>query len=86
MLVFTVGDTRYAMDVLHLSEVGRVSRLEPEPGASVGVLGIVRLHGRPVRLYDLVTVLDGTAGSTAPVAVHRQPPGQGGVLLAGGHG
>lgn len=57
MLVFSVGEHLYAMDILHLLEVGRLPHLEPEPGAPPGALGIARLHGQPVRVYDLAPVL-----------------------------
>lgn len=63
ILVFSVGEHCYAMDILHLREVGRMPRLEPEPGAPSGVLGIARLHGQPVRVYELSTVL----GEPSPV-------------------
>lgn len=57
MLVFSVGEHLYAMDILDLREVGRMPRLEPEPGAPPGVLGIARLHGQPVRVYQLAPFL-----------------------------
>jgi chemotaxis signal transduction protein len=76
MLVFSVGEHVYAMDILHLREVGRLPQLEPEPGAPPGVLGIARLHGQPVRVYDLAPVLgEGSrrAASEPPAAVPVRP-------------
>jgi chemotaxis signal transduction protein len=66
MLVFSVGEHVYAMDILHLREVGRLPQLEPEPGAPPGVLGIARLHGQPVRVYDLAPVLGEASRPAAP--------------------
>lgn len=57
MLVFTLGCNQYAIDILHLVEVGRMPRLEETPGAPPLVLGIARLHGSPVRVYDLMRLL-----------------------------
>ncbi len=60
ILVFTLGCNQYAMDILHLFEVGRMPQLEETPGAPPGVLGIARLHGSPVRVYDLAGFLGET--------------------------
>jgi chemotaxis signal transduction protein len=57
MLVFSVGEHQYAMDILNLREVGRMPQLEAEPGAPGDVLGIARLHGEPVRVRELATRL-----------------------------
>jgi chemotaxis signal transduction protein len=59
-LIFQVGEHRYAMDILHLREVGRLPHVEPEPGAPAGVLGVARLHGEPVRVYALAPLLGET--------------------------
>lgn len=56
-LLFTVGKNRYAMDILHLKEVGRMPALEQTPGGPPGLLGMIRMHGRPVRLFDLAVLL-----------------------------
>ena len=57
VLVFAVGENRYAMDILHLKEVGRMPRLEMDPSATDVALGVVRLHGRPMPIYDLAPLV-----------------------------
>jgi len=58
VLVFSVGPNHYAMDILHLKEVGRMPGLEmPAQGSGEG-LGIIRMHGCPVRVYDLAMALN----------------------------
>jgi len=69
-LIFVVGEHRYAMDILHLREVGRLPHVEPEPGAPAGVLGVARLHGEPVRVHALAPLL----GEAAPLAVAVPQP------------
>lgn len=64
-LVFTVGRNRYAMDILHLKEVGRMPLVERIPEGPPWLLGMIRMHGRPVRLFDLATLLKEPGG--APV-------------------
>lgn len=81
MLIFSVGKNRYAMDILDLREVGRMPPVEMEPGAPEGVLGIIRMHGRPVRVHDLARLL--SEAHTAPgfpeegrwIIVSRSPGG-----------
>jgi chemotaxis signal transduction protein len=65
-LIFRVGEHRYAMDILHLREVGRLPHVEPEPGAPAGVLGVARLHGEPVRVYALAPLLGEAAAHADP--------------------
>lgn len=74
MLVFSVGEHQYAMDILNLREVGRMPQLEAEPGAPDGVLGIARLHGEPVRVRELAVRL-GEPGvhSAAPATELNRP-------------
>ncbi len=62
-LVFSVGKTRYAMDILHLREVGRMPRVEPVPDGPEWVVGMIRLHGKPVRVFDLGLMLHLTQGA-----------------------
>jgi chemotaxis signal transduction protein len=68
-----VGDHQYAMDILHLREVGRMPQIEPEPGAPEGVLGVARLHGQPVRVRELARSLGepGRYAGAAPAAAVR---------------
>jgi chemotaxis signal transduction protein len=66
-LIFQVGEHRYAMDILHLREVGRLPQVEPEPGAPAGVLGVARLHGEPVRVYALAPLLGEAAPEPDPL-------------------
>lgn len=68
MLVFSVGEHQYAMDILHLREVGRMPQLEAEPGAPGDVLGIARLHGEPVRVRELAARLGEAARSAGAAA------------------
>jgi chemotaxis signal transduction protein len=65
-LIFLVGEHRYAMDILHLREVGRLPHIEPEPGAPAGVLGVARLHGEPVRVLALAPLLGEVARPAGP--------------------
>ena len=62
-LVFSVGKTRYAMDILHLREVGRMPKVEPAPDGPEWVVGMIRLHGKPVRVFDLGLMLHLTQGA-----------------------
>ncbi|MFQ5508790.1 MAG: chemotaxis protein CheW [Leptospirillia bacterium] len=71
MLVFSVRGVRYAMDILDLHEVGRMPEVEEEPGAPEPVLGVIRLHGDLVRVYDLGQVLEG--GSDQGDPYQRRP-------------
>jgi len=71
ILVFSVGDHQYAMDILHLREVGRLPQIEPEPGAPEGVLGVARLHGQPVRVLELARRLGVHARAAIPTGGHR---------------
>lgn len=57
MLVFKVHGHRYAMDILDLREVSRLPARPVEPGAADGVVGVVRMHDRPVRIYDMAHAL-----------------------------
>jgi len=57
ILVFTVSGHRYAMDILDLREVSRLPTKPPEHGTPDGVVGVVRMHDRPVRVYDMAHAL-----------------------------
>jgi chemotaxis signal transduction protein len=57
ILVFTVSGHQYAMDVLDLREVSRLPTKPPEHGTPDGVVGVVRMHDRPVRVYDMAHAL-----------------------------
>lgn len=74
-LIFFVGEHQYAMDILHLREVGRMPQLEPEPGAPVGVVGVARMHGVPVRVHDLSGVLGEPTSEPAPEGAGLDPDG-----------
>lgn len=70
-LVFYVGESRYAMDILHLKEVGRMPMVERTPNAPVGVLGVIRMHGKPVRVFDMAALLRHQTDAEEPPPVSR---------------
>ncbi len=82
ILIFSIGDNQYAMDILHLREVGRMPRIEREPGAPDLVAGVVRMHGKPVRVYDLAQILEGEEVGHRPeidrpwLIVSQEPNGE----------
>lgn len=57
ILVFKVHGHQYAMDILDLREVSRLPTQPPEHGTPDGVVGVVRMHDRPVRVYDMAHAL-----------------------------
>ncbi len=52
-LVFHIGMKRYAVDILDLKEVSRMPQLAHTVTDNSVDLGLIQLHGRPVRVYDL---------------------------------
>jgi len=59
ILVFYVSGHQYALDILDLQEVGRLPPVVPEPGLPDGVVGVVQVHDKPVRVRDLGYLLRG---------------------------
>ncbi len=64
-LVFSIGSTRYAVDILHLREVGRLPAVESVPDGPDWTVGMIRLHGKPVRVLDLGAMLHAIRGAEA---------------------
>ncbi len=54
-VTFRLGDETYAIDVMQVREVLRVSEVSPVPGAPEHVLGIINLRGNVVTVIDVRT-------------------------------
>jgi purine-binding chemotaxis protein CheW len=51
-VTFRLGEELYAIDVLQVQEVLRITEISPVPGASGYVLGIINLRGNVVTVID----------------------------------
>lgn len=57
VIVFTMGDTHYAMEVHHVGEIVRHPTITHIPGLPNWVLGVTNLHGDIVSVIDLAHFL-----------------------------
>jgi len=53
LLTFQLGETSYAVDVIHVREIIQVTRITRVPGASRSFRGVVNLRGRVIPVMDL---------------------------------
>lgn len=58
IMIFVLGDTRYAVELSHVGEVVRQPMITPVPGLPSWVLGVTNLHGDIVSVVDLPHFLD----------------------------
>lgn len=49
---FYLGNERYAIDILHAKEIGRLHELSPVPEAPEYLLGIMNLRGQILTVTD----------------------------------
>jgi purine-binding chemotaxis protein CheW len=57
VVIFTMNDVHYAVDITCVSEVVRMPRITPVPGLPGWVLGVANLHGDVVSVIDLPSFL-----------------------------
>jgi len=57
VVIFALGDTRYAVDIRYVNEVARRADFTPVPGLPAWVLGVINLHGDIVSVVDLAAFL-----------------------------
>jgi purine-binding chemotaxis protein CheW len=57
-VVFTLGDSEYALPLDRILEVLRMVAVTPLPGAPASVAGVIDLRGRVIPVLDLRTRLD----------------------------
>lgn len=53
LVVFTLGDREYALDVMHVQQVIRMVAITPLPDALPELLGAVNVHGTPTPVLSL---------------------------------
>ena len=58
VVVFRLAGVHYAVDIDHVSEVGRRSDITRVPGVTDWVLGVINLHGEIVSVVDLARFLE----------------------------
>ena len=68
-VVFTLAGVHYAVDIAHVSEVGRRSDITRVPGVANWVLGVINLHGEIVSVVDLARFLELNAATQRSVEV-----------------
>lgn len=56
LLVFQLGQHRFALDTRQVAEVLPLVQHRPLPQAPAGVAGVFSYHGRPVPLVDLAAI------------------------------
>ncbi|WP_038161071.1 chemotaxis protein CheW [Verrucomicrobium sp. BvORR106] len=56
LLVFQLGQHRFALDTRQVAEVLPLVQHRPLPQAPAGVAGVFAYHGRPVPLIDLAAI------------------------------
>lgn len=59
LLLFHIGNERYALDTCHVIEITPLVNLNSVPHAPAGVAGIFNYHGRPVPAVDLSKLFTG---------------------------
>ena len=64
-LCFEIGGTRYAIESTSVVRVERILSIAPIPGVPAYVIGVVRLSGEVVPLFDLPALLDAVPSATA---------------------
>jgi hypothetical protein len=57
VVIFALGDTRYAVDIRYVHEIARRADFTPVPGLPGWVLGVMNLHGEIVSVVDLAAFL-----------------------------
>jgi len=57
VVIFVLGETRYAVDIRYVHEVARRSDFTPVPGLPAWILGVINLHGEIVSVVDLAAFL-----------------------------
>jgi chemotaxis signal transduction protein len=58
IIIFVIGDLRYAVEMGHIDEVVRNPSITPIPGLPNWVLGVTNLHGDIVSVVNLARFLD----------------------------
>jgi purine-binding chemotaxis protein CheW len=83
IVVFTLGDEKYALEARHVREVVRLSEYTPLPGAPAVLVGVVNLRGDILAVFDLRSFLGAAArdrGEQARVLVMGGDRAEFGVL------
>jgi purine-binding chemotaxis protein CheW len=57
VVIFVLGETRYAVDIRYVNEIARRADFTPVPGVPGWVLGVMNLHGEIVSVVDLAAFL-----------------------------
>ncbi len=60
LLLFKLGERRYALDAVAVAQVLPVPALEPAPIGPEGLTGLLRYQGRLVPVLDLRQLIEGT--------------------------
>ena len=80
LLVFQLGDHRFALDTQGVVEVLPLVECRPLPQAPTGVAGVFNFHGTPVPLLDLAALALGTSSrlrmSTRIILVNYEDGGE----------
>lgn len=63
IVLFTLGETHYAVDIRYVSEVARRIDITHVPGLPAWILGVINLHGEIVSVVDLAAFLKLTVPS-----------------------
>ncbi len=58
IIIFVMGDLRYAVEMSHIDEVVRDPSITPVPGLPGWVLGVTNLHGDIISVVNLPRFLD----------------------------
>jgi purine-binding chemotaxis protein CheW len=58
IIIFVMGDLRYAVEMSHIDEVVRSPSITPVPGLPDWVLGVTNLHGDIISVVNLARFLD----------------------------
>lgn len=65
VIVFTIGATRYALELRWVREVTSLGFVTNVPTAPAAVAGVCNLHGSILPVLDVAAVLGGTSGLPA---------------------
>lgn len=58
VIVFKLAGVRYAVDIGHVSEIGRQAIITRVPGLVDWVLGVINLHGEIISVVDIARFLE----------------------------
>jgi chemotaxis-related protein WspB len=86
LITFQLGNDRYGIDAHQIEEVLPLVDFKKIPRASLGIVGVLNYHGKPIPVLDLVELATGERSqavmATRIILVRYPMPGEESQLLA----